>query len=137
METLSNWLLQKFAKNPHLSRADLARAANTSRANVALWTKKGTHVNLKTENLYAVARFFGADVSEVPSPVWKGIPKAPTSKPQKNDPYPNADRAMLVELYELAAALPVTRKALLLEMARAELIAWKKEQSTTTEKGTT
>ena len=133
MEKLSDWLLQKFANNPHLSRADLARAASTSRANVALWTKKGSNVNLKTENLYAVARFFGVEVSEVPSAVWRGIPKAPTNKPRLNDPYPNADRAMLVELYELAAALPVTRKALLLEIARAELIAWKKEQSTTKE----
>lgn len=127
MEKLSDWIRRKLAENPTLSQAGLARATKTSRANVSQWCAPDTHVNLRAENLYAVARYFNVDVSDVPSAAWKGLPKLPNVKPQPDNPFPHADSAMLLELYETAAKLPVTRKAKLLELARAEALAWESE----------
>lgn len=135
MERLSDWINRMLAAQ-NRSKADLARFANTSRANVTLWTKKGTHVQLKTENLFAIAKFFGVDVSEVPGVMFDKAPKQrAVRKPALDDPFPNADAAMLSELNDIAALLPVTRKAKLLELARSEVIAWKIEQLQVKSKG--
>lgn len=49
--------------------------------------------------------------------------------PSPDNPFPNADAAMLDEINELAYRLPVTRKAKLLEMARRELSEFLADQA--------
>lgn len=120
METLADWIRGKLLTSGR-SAADLARFCKVSRANITHWTSATKEVKLKAENLYALASFFGADVTEIPGALYKPPNQRGAGRaPHPNNPYPNADAAMLAELFDLASALPVTRKAKLLELARLE-----------------